>query len=34
MVLKLAILEEEPIEVHICKLAMGVRNTHTEMAKV
>lgn len=31
---ELAILEEEPVEVHICKLATGVRDTWMEMAQV
>lgn len=34
MVPELAILEEEPIEVRICKLAMGVRDTQSEIAWV
>lgn len=34
MVLELAIPEEEPIEVHIRKLATGVHDTWTEMAWV
>lgn len=34
MVPELAIPEEEPIEVHIRKLATGVRDTHTEMGRV
>lgn len=31
MVPELAIPEEEPVEVCICKLAIGVRETRTEM---
>lgn len=34
MVPKLAIPEEEPIKVHICKLSIGVRDAHTELARV
>jgi len=34
MVLELAILEEDPIKVRICKLATGVCDTHTKMARV
>jgi len=34
MVLDLAILEEEPVEVHIYKLAIGAHYTRTEMVQV
>jgi len=34
MVLELAIHEEEPVEVHICKLDTGMRDAHTKMARV
>lgn len=34
MVPELAIMEEEPVEVHIHKLATGVRDTRTEMVRV
>ena len=34
MVPELAIPEEEPVAVHVCKLAMGVCDACTEMARV
>lgn len=34
MVLELAIPQEEPVKVHVRKLAMGVHDTHTEMVWV
>ncbi len=34
MVPELAIREEEPVEVHIHKLAIGVHDTQTEMVRV
>eukprot|EP00253_Pinus_taeda_P013908 PITA_13908 len=34
MVPELAILEEEPVEVRTCKLAIGVHDTQTKMARV
>lgn len=34
MIPELAILEKEPIEVHICKLEIWVRNTQTKMVWV
>ena len=34
MVSELAILEEEPVKVHVRKLATGVRDARTEMARI
>lgn len=34
MVPELAIPKGEPVKVGICKLATGVRDVHTELAKV
>lgn len=34
MVLELGILKEEPVEVGIHTLAIGVRNSHTELERV
>lgn len=34
MVLELAIVDEEPFEVHVCKLATGMHDARTELARV
>lgn len=34
MVSELAIPEEEPVEVHVHKISIGVYDAHTELAKV